>query len=296
MITEKRILECFEHLFTEANQDTIKIGPGDDAAVIATSDLDLVHSVDIAHEGIHFPKDSLPEDIAYRASAIALSDLAAMGAYPKFFSIGLMASEVEVSWYEQFASGLQKIIKKFNISLVGGDLTKGPKTICVNVFGHPFGKVMKRSTANIGDKVFITGQLGKSRQGLKDWNSKKETSFVNNFFYPKPKFEFAKIISEHATSCIDISDGLYSDLNQICFSSGVGAKIFIEKIPITCDLNDLTFGDDYELCFTAPGKSIQFLVKHGFYMIGEIDNSQQIKFYEDNIRIDLKEKGWDPFA
>ena len=87
MITEKRILECFEHLFTPANQDEIKIGPGDDAAVIAANHFDLVHSVDIAHEDVHFPKDSLPEDIAYRATAIALSDLAAMGAYPKFFSI-----------------------------------------------------------------------------------------------------------------------------------------------------------------------------------------------------------------
>ena len=155
---------------------------------------------------------------------------------------------------------------------------------------------MKRSTANIGDKVFITGQLGKSRQGLKDWNSKRETSFIRNFFYPKPKFEFAKIISDHATSCIDISDGLYSDLNQICFSSKVGAKIFIEKIPITYDLNDLTFGDDYELCFTAPDHSTQYLAENGFYMIGEIDNSQKIEFYEANKKIDLKQKGWDPFA
>ena len=296
MITEKRILECFEHLFTPANQDEIKIGPGDDAAVIAANHFDLVHSVDIAHEGVHFPKDSLPEDIAYRATAIALSDLAAMGAYPKFFSIGLMADEVEISWYEQFANGLQKIIKEYNILLIGGDVTKGSKTVCVNVFGHPFNEVLKRSTANIGDKVFITGQLGKSRQGLKDWNSKRETSFVSNFFYPKPKFEFAKIISDHATSCIDISDGLYSDLNQICFSSKVGAKIFIEKIPITYDLNDLTFGDDYELCFTAPDNSTQYLAENGFYMIGEIDNSQKIEFYEANKKIDLKQKGWDPFA
>ena len=148
----------------------------------------------------------------------------------------------------------------------------------------------------IGDKVFITGQLGKSRQGLKDWNSKRETSFIRNFFYPKPKFEFAKIISDHATSCIDISDGLYSDLNQICFSSKVGAKIFIEKIPITYDLYDLTFGDDYELCFTAPDHSTQYLAEHGFYMIGEIDDSQKIEFYESNKKIDLKQKGWDPFA
>ena len=115
MITEKRILECFKHLFTPANQDEIKIGPGDDAAVIAANHFDLVHSVDIAHEDVHFPKDSLPEDIAYRATAIALSDLAAMGAYPKFFSIGLMADEVEISWYKLFANGLQKIMKEYNI-------------------------------------------------------------------------------------------------------------------------------------------------------------------------------------
>ena len=97
------------------------------------------------------------------------------------------------------------------------------------MFGHPFNEVLKRSTANIGDKVFITGQLGKSRQGLKDWNSKRETSFISNFFYPKPKFEFAKIISDHATSCIDISDGLYSDLNQIVLVQKLEQKYLLRK-------------------------------------------------------------------
>jgi thiamine-monophosphate kinase len=137
LISEYDILNCFQYLVENKPDDIVLVGSGDDAAVIKAQKKDLVHSVDISKINTHFPEDSLPEDIAYRSVAVALSDLAAMGAYPSFISIGLTSNIKEIDWYKNFTKGVEKILEEYQIKLVGGDITFGEMNICVNVFGYP---------------------------------------------------------------------------------------------------------------------------------------------------------------
>ena len=157
MISETDILKTFQHLVKRSDADeSIIIGSGDDAAVINTKDKCLVHSVDISRINSHFPRNFLSNDIAYRSIAIALSDLAAMGAYPSFITIGLTCDEKKIEWYERFSKGVEESMNEFNFSLVGGDITYGELSVCVNVFGYLFDKPLLRSGAKPGDKIFIT--------------------------------------------------------------------------------------------------------------------------------------------
>ena len=295
MISESAILNCFQHLVDHKQDDTILVGSGDDAAVIKSQDKDLVHSIDISKINSHFPEDSSPQDIAYRSIAVALSDLAAMGAYPSFISIGLTSNSTDLDWYKKFTSGVEKILNEYQIKLVGGDITNGEISICVNVFGYAYENNILRSTAKVGDLIFITGPLGEGRRGLEDWKNNKKTEFVKKFFNPKVDFDKSKFISKYANSCVDISDGLIKDLTSICESSKVGAEITYENIPITNDFDDLSYGDDYKLCYTCSQefKDSEFFSED--FCIGEIKSNKEIIIKKDNSVIDFKTHGWDSF-
>ena len=295
MISESAILNCFQHLVDHKQDDTVLVGSGDDAAVIKSQDKDLVHSIDISKINSHFPEDSLPQDIAYRSIAVALSDLAAMGAYPSFISIGLTSNSTDLDWYKKFTSGVEKILNEYQIKLVGGDITNGEISICVNVFGYAYENNILRSTAKVGDLIFITGPLGEGRRGLEDWKNNKKTEFVKKFFNPKVDFDKSKFISKYANSCVDISDGLIKDLTSICESSKVGAEIIYENIPMTNDFDDLSYGDDYKLCYTCSPefKDSEFFSED--FCIGEIKSNKEIIIKKDNSVIDFKTHGWDSF-
>ena len=295
MISESAILNCFQHLVDHKQDDIVLVGSGDDAAVIKSQDKDLVHSIDISKINSHFPEDSLPQDIAYRSIAVALSDLAAMGAYPSFISIGLTSNSTDLDWYKKFTSGVEKILNEYQIKLIGGDITNGEISICVNVFGYAYENNILRSTAKVGDLIFITGPLGEGRRGLEDWKNNKKTEFVKKFFNPKVDFDKSKFISKYANSCVDISDGLIKDLTSICESSKVGAEITYENIPITNDFDDLSYGDDYKLCYTCSPefKDSEFFSED--FCIGEIKSNKEIVIKKDNSVIDFKTHGWDSF-
>ena len=295
MISESAILNCFQHLVDHKQDDTVLVGSGDDAAVIKSQDKDLVHSIDISKINSHFPEDSLPQDIAYRSIAVALSDLAAMGAYPSFISIGLTSNSTDLDWYKKFTSGVEKILNEYQIKLVGGDITNGEISVCVNVFGYAYENNILRSTAKVGDLIFITGPLGEGRRGLEDWKNNKKTEFVKKFFNPKVDFDKSKFISKYANSCVDISDGLIKDLTSICESSKVGAEITYENIPMTNDFDDLSYGDDYKLCYTCSPefKDSEFFSED--FCIGEIKSNKEIIIKKDNSVIDFKTHGWDSF-
>ena len=295
MISESAILNCFQHLVDHKQDDTVLVGSGDDAAVIKSQDKDLVHSIDISKINSHFPEDSSPQDIAYRSIAVALSDLAAMGAYPSFISIGLTSNSTDLDWYKKFTNGVEKILNEYQIKLVGGDITNGEISICVNVFGYAYENNILRSTAKVGDLIFITGPLGEGRRGLEDWKNNKKTEFVKKFFNPKVDFDKSKFISKYANSCVDISDGLIKDLTSICESSKVGAEIIYENIPITNDFDDLSYGDDYKLCYTCSPefKDSEFFSED--FCIGEIKSNKEIIIKKDNSVIDFKTHGWDSF-
>ena len=295
MISESDILNCFQHLVEDKKDTLVLVGSGDDAAVIKSQNHNLVHSLDISKIHTHFPNNSLPEDIAYRSVAVALSDLAAKGAKPSFISIGLTSNEKDINWYKQFTKGIESILNEYQIKLVGGDVTFGEINVCVNVFGYIDENILMRSNAKPGDDIYITGQLGRGRQGLIDWSNDKKSSFVQNYFRPKINFKKSKYISRLASSCIDISDGLLKDLGSICKLSKVGAKIFYQDIPITNDIDDLSYGDDYELCFTSPKKYKEKFNKKDFFLIGEITSAKNIELIKDSILVDHKKNGWDSF-
>ena len=296
MISETDILNCFKHLVEASiDDDQLVVASGDDAAVIKSNTKDLVHSLDVSTVSKHFPKDSDPKDIAYRSISTALSDLAAMGAYPSFISIGLTADSKDIQWYKNFTIGTEQILKDFNIKLVGGDITYGELNICVNVFGYPYKKPLTRSNAKVGDDIYLTGILGLARQGLKDFNLKKKSEFINYYFKPEPEFKKSEYISPYASSCIDISDGLLKDLKIICSKSNVGATIDYEKIPIHNDVHDLTYGDDYVLCFTTSKKNSDNFHEPDFFKIGQITNKRDVEIKKNNKKLEFDKNGWDSF-
>ena len=295
MISELDILGSFRHLVERNNINFVVVGSGDDAAVIKSQKKDLVHSMDISKEGTHFPHNSKAEDIAYRSIATALSDLAAMGAFPSFITVGLTSNKTNIKWYKDFTKGLEIIIDEYDIKLVGGDITFGDLNICINVFGYPHKKPLLRSNAKLNDLIYITGILGKGRQGLTDWRNNKKSKYHKDFFRPKVRFDIAKYISNFASSCIDISDGLIKDLGAICKSSQVGAILRYEDIPITNDINDLSYGDDYELCFTCGIEYEEMLKNKGFKPNGKIIKGSDVILTKGNENIDFKNTGWDCF-
>ena len=297
MISESDILKCFQHLVDSSyHEDSILLGSGDDAAVIDTQGRQLVHSVDISKIGVHFHESMRPEDIAYRSITTALSDLAGMGSFPSFISIALTSDIEEISWYEKFSNGIKETLDEFSIDLIGGDVTKGELNISVNVFGYPFKRPILRNGAKLGDSIYVTGKLGKAKQGLNDWLKKENSIYCNDYLRPKPQFQKAKELSDFATSCIDISDGLIKDLRSICKKSGVGAEIIFEKVPITNDINDLSYGDDYKLCYTCSPKNIdnKFIIQD--HLIGKITSKKEIILIKENLVFDFKKNGWDSFA
>ena len=297
MISESDILGSFQHLIENQFQsDLVLVGSGDDAAVIKKQDKNLVHSLDISKVNTHFPENSNPEDIAYRSIAVALSDLAAMGAYPSFITIGLTSDKKDIHWYKQFSNGVESIIEDYDIKLVGGDITYGELNICVNVFGYPFNEVLLRSKAKPNDLIYITGTLGKGRKGLSDWKNNKTSKFLSDYFRPKVHFKKSKYISNLASSCIDISDGLIKDLNRICKASNVGAIISSELIPTVNDIHDLSYGDDYELCFTCPEKYKKDLNQNDYIQIGVITNGSNVELLKENKVLDFNKEGWDSFS
>ena len=295
MISESNILDCFQHLVDDKSDELVLVGSGDDAAVIKSQLKDLVHSVDISKINTHFPEDSHPENIAYRSVAVALSDLAAMGAYPSFISIGLTSNINDLEWYKKFTSGLETILNEYQLRLIGGDVTYGEVSICVNVFGYAYDKIILRSNAKIGDLIFVTGPLGEGKQGLVDWKNNKESSYIKKFFNPKIPFDKSEYISQYANSCIDISDGLIKDLGSICKLSDVRAEIIYENIPLTNDINDLSYGDDYKICYTcSPTHKDNKFISEDF-CIGEIKPGNGISIIKDNSIIDFSGNGWDSF-
>ena len=292
MISEFELIDLFNHIGSKYNkQNGIVVPPGDDCAVIDLP-FPLVTSIDSSICDIHFPTNAPPKDIGYRSVAVALSDIAAMGCQPRGFSVSITCSNRDKNWFEELANGFEDISNEFQISLIGGDVTRGPLNINVVVYGTPYNSIyLKRSGAKKGDIICITKPVGRAKKGLEDFKENNlKSSFLNDYLRPKPQIELGKKISNYATSCIDISDGLLADLNHILMSSQVGANIFLDDIPITSSINDVNAGDDYDLCFTIPAE----MMDSSFYKIGEITEELGIKF-NSNKGYDVSIKGFDHF-
>lgn len=240
-------------------------GIGDDCAVLALSpDYELCTSIDSMVESVHFPANADVQGLGWRCLAAAVSDLAACGAKPLGFCLALTLPEVAEAWLADFAKGLAAAADSFGIALVGGDTTRGPLTLSVQVFGEvPRGKALLRSGAKVGDQIWLTGTVGEARAAL-DFLDRQaaDNPFYSAYYYPRPPLQFAQDLRGIAHAAIDLSDGLLADLGHIAEASGVGADIEIGALPLSEDLlavctqeqataYALSGGDDYQLCFTA---------------------------------------------
>ena len=236
----------------------IRVPVGDDAAVLSTpKGKESVISVDTSIGGVHFLDSMHASDIAYRSVSVALSDLAACGATPSWFTLALTLKKFDPKWLSNFKQGLQDISTELRIPLIGGDTTKGNLSITVQVGGYiEEGKALTRKAAIAGDLIFITGCIGEASSALD--NLKKGDLLrdsKNRYLRPKIRFEVSSKLLDIASSAIDISDGLFQDLDQICKASKVGARVFLEKIPTylsaPLSVEEINKGDDYEIVFTS---------------------------------------------
>ena len=286
----------------------IIIGPGDDAGLVENNK-ETIYSVDASVSGIHFPENLSPHLIAYRSVSTAASDIAACGGSLKWILISLTVSNKDLSWMRGFVSGLKNFSDDYSCPVLGGDLSKGAQeNISVTVCGElNKGNFLKRGGAKEGDLIFLTGTLGQAKKGLEyiekdiaqiDFSS----SHVKKFLSPKLNFEFAKEISSIASSCIDVSDGLISDLGHILEASKVGAEIYVEKIPLVGEVEDaLTWGDDYELLLTTSLDQKKRLIEIskrfdvGISEIGKITKEPNLRVIDKGSLVSFPKSGYNHF-
>ncbi len=304
----------------------LQVGIGDDCAVISKdSKTDTVITSDLLIEGVDFRLEwMIAEHLGHKALAVSLSDIAAMGAKPVWamLSIGLPAKIWKTNFVDEFYEGWFELARKFGVALIGGDVSKTPDKIVIDsIVGGEVkkGKAILRSGAKAGDLIFVTGSLGGAAAGLKllekgERFKKNSNKSIQNLLMrqlkPDPQTEIGQIIGENglATAMIDLSDGLSSDLSHLCCASGVGARIFADKIPVNKNLKKLfpdaldfalNGGEDFELLFTVdPKKLLKFekeLTDFPVENVGEIAANPEIRISDSTATKILEPKGFRHF-
>jgi thiamine-monophosphate kinase len=248
-------------------RDDVLLDVGDDCALLdIPDDRDLAVSIDTLVAGVHFLPDTDPASLGHKALAVGLSDLAACGAEPAWATLALTLPEPNQDWLRAFSQGFSEMARREDVRLVGGDLTRGPLTISVQVHGLvPKGHALRRAGAKAGDLICVSGALGDA--GLALWHLKRgetpDDYLRTRLERPTPRVALGEVLRGVATSAIDLSDGLASDLRHILEASGCGARIELERLPLADQVAGelaahgdwslpLCSGDDYELCFTLP--------------------------------------------
>jgi len=258
----------------------VRIGVGDDGAVLVPdAGRELVTVIDTLVEDVHFPSNLPPEAVGYRAVAVNLSDIAAMGARPRWMTLALTLDEANEQWLQGFAAGLFSAAAECNVSLVGGDTTRGThKVISVQITGDiDSGACISRSGASPGDRLLVSGTLGDAAAGLSlirhgDVSTDDEQFLADRFSRPAARVSLGQALTGVASAAIDISDGLYADIRKLLDKSNAGGTIEADAIPMSAQLKHacgdqaacqfaLTGGDDYELCFTVAPGDVQKAVK-----------------------------------
>ncbi|CAA0079561.1 Thiamine-monophosphate kinase [Zhongshania aliphaticivorans] len=251
-----------------AQAERVRCGIGDDCAVLSLPAGDeMLLSVDTLVESVHFPANYSPQLLARRALAVCVSDLAASGASPMAFTLALTLPAVDEDWLAAFSSSLADAAAEFGMILVGGDTTRGPLCLSLQVMGSaPAGQALLRSGAQVGDAIFVSGHLGDANAALAFLNTESsellpsQRELLARYHAPVPRLALGQKLRNLATAAIDISDGLVADLGHILKASGVAGVIRLSDLPISAALAEhggsidsaLSGGDDYELCFTAP--------------------------------------------
>lgn len=248
-----------------------KLGVGDDAAVVEPAvGHDLVVTTDTLVSGVHFFPDAEPRALGHKALAVNLSDLAAMGARPRWALLAITLPKADDVWLAGFSEGFYDLAQQHEVALIGGDTTRGPLAITVTALGEvAAGKGLRRDQARAGDEVWVSGQIGSAALALRHLRGdvrlkgKGLETCMARLAMPTPRVDLGAALVDAASSAIDVSDGLVADAGHVCASSNVGIEITYADVPCISDVLHLkgdrlvgeallTGGDDYELLFTAP--------------------------------------------
>lgn len=339
--------QLIQSYFSEPEQvlrPDLVLGIGDDCAIVAPREqTELAFSIDTLISGVHFPNDTPPDAIAYKALAVNLSDLAAMGAEPAWFTLSLTlpgvnddghyvnksvnkSEKCREEWLEAFSKSLFSLARKHQIQLVGGDTTRGPLSVTIQVTGYLEKQTgMRRSGAKVNDLIAVTGALGAAAIGLDIALQQNYESYeclpdtekqlaLDALNYPQARVKEGFFLKNIAHSALDLSDGLLSDLGHILKASDVGADLTLESLPLAASLacldkksaweKALTGGDDYELCFTLAEQDWADVQKQypGFIVIGRITAQKGLRLLNLDIQgsgqqeFEINVRGYDHFG
>lgn len=301
----------------------VETGIGDDCALLNIPDKQtLAISTDTLVSGNHFLPDISPVDLAHKALASNLSDLAAMGADPAWLTLAITLPEVDETWLEAFSDSLFEQINYYDMQLIGGDTTRGPLSMTLGIYGYvPAGRALKRSGAKPGDWIYVTGTPGDSAAGLailqnrlRVENEQDAQWLLKRHLRPTPRILHGQALRDLASAAIDLSDGLSSDLGHIVKASNCGAMLDMDAMPFSDAMRRhvepeqalrwaLAGGEDYELCFTVPERNrgaLDVAIGHlgvPFTCVGQMSaDVEGIQFSLDGKPVSFDLKGYDHFA
>lgn len=308
------IRRYFFPIARSGNGTAVMLGPGDDCAIQRIEPgMDLVFSIDTLVEGIHFPHHYDPEKLGWRSLAVATSDLAAMGAEPVCFTLALTLPDADPDWLNAYARGLSDAARHFGLTLAGGDTTRGPLTLSLQVHGTvPHGGAILRSGARPGDYVCVSGTLGDAGAALDYLDSQgpgeDEQAVLERYHYPKPRLALGASLRAQASAAVDISDGLVADLGHILEASSVAARVDVERLPVSSALSRLVgeeaislalgAGDDYELCITIGPEAwtgLPHAIRGQLTVIGEVVTGRGLTIMRDGQSQTFPPGGYDHF-
>ncbi len=308
-----------QYLKSQSPSPEVILGIGDDAAIVRPNhQFDWCFSSDMLLENRHFFANVEPAALAHKVLAVNLSDMAAMGATPKWALLSVALPKLDSAWLDAFCKSLFAMADEYHLQIIGGDTTKGPMTFNVTIVGQvPRGQALKRAAAKIGDDVWVSGEIGLAAAALNHhWQNvqlseqdlliceKKRTR-------PTPRVKLGERLLDFAHAAQDVSDGLWQDLEHIAEESGVGMDIDFDAIPTLASLKNhdgaakwiLTGGDDYELIFTAPVQNRECILQIAkevgtpVSLIGSVTAQAQsgVKVYRNHEMMNLDSKGFDHF-
>lgn len=262
--------DLIRRYFTHSVRHTL-LGVGDDAALVrARRGMDFAISTDMLVEGRHFFRGADPRELGHKALAVNLSDMAAMGATPRWATLSLALPRADARWLRGFSAGFMGLARAYDVDLIGGDTTRGPLNICVQIMGEvPAGKALRRDGARAGDDIWVSGTVGDAALGLAALAgriripARELAQLKRRLHRPSPRVALGQALRGMAHGAIDVSDGLIADLGHICSASQVAAVVELARVPPSAVMRRhldhpaasaarLAGGDDYELCFTAP--------------------------------------------
>lgn len=294
-----------------------RLSVGDDAALLDPPPGQvLAATVDTMVAGVHFFPDADPAALGHKLLAVNLSDLAAMGAEPAWALLALTLPEADPDWLGAFAEGLFALAGRYRVDLVGGDTTRGPLTLSLQVLGWvPEGQALRRCGARPGDGIYVSGTLGDAALGLKMLRGElhwRDEMAVGRLLRPQPRVALGLALRGLAHACIDVSDGLAADLGHVLSASGVGAVLEWESLPLSAAVRryvvetgdwrlPLSGGDDYELCFTLPEAAAPALQQRlpagavAWHRIGTIQKEQGLRINKGGKAIPLPPAGYRHF-